>query len=312
MSDPQLFFITGKGGVGKTTVAAALGAQAASDGQRVLIVEFSGDRSLAAMFGKRDLKQEPTQLAPRLFGVRVEQRALVEDYFHRLLRLQFLTRRLFASSTFNAVTAAAPGVLEFLTLEHLTQWLDAGIFNRKRPYDMILVDGPATGHALRLLRTPRQIATMVPGGPIGSTARKLLALLADHSRTHVLLVTIADEMAVNETVEAHSAVADDLCLDLTRPVLNRVFPRRFHRDDQQKIEALAARHPNDPLLAAARVQIAARHDAERHISRLRRAFGTLPVSIRQVCSERLDREQLGHIGHTLVRGLFHHGSGNVG
>jgi len=309
--DPQLFFITGKGGVGKTTVAAALGAQAARDGQRVLIVEFSADRSLAALFGKRELKQEPTQLAPRLFGVRVEQRALVEDYFNRLLRLQFLTRRLFASNTFNAVTTAAPGVLEFLTLEHLTQWLDAGIFNRKRPYDMILIDGPATGHALRLLRTPRQIATMVPGGPIGSAARKLLALLADHARTHVLLVTIADEMSVNETIEAHAAVADDLCLDLTRPVLNRVFPRRFNRDDQQMVQSLGARHPHDALLAAARVQIAARHDAERHISRLRRAFGTLPISIRQVCADGLGREHVEQIGHTLVRGLFHHGNGNV-
>jgi anion-transporting ArsA/GET3 family ATPase len=303
MAGARLLFVTGKGGVGKTTIAAALGAHAAQHGVRVLIVELGGDRSLVSLFGKRALGTEPSTLAARLSGVRVEPRALVESYFTRLLRLSFLARRLFASATFNAITAAAPGVTEFLVLEHLLQWLEGGLLSR-RNYDLVIVDGPASGHAVRLLRTPRTIATMIAGGPIGSSARRLLGMLADHQRTQVLLVTIADEMAVNETIEAHTAIAGDLAMRLTRPVLNRVFPRRFTRDDSAAITRLARRYAEDPLLRAAQIQIAARHDAERQLSRLRRACGTLPISIRQVCADRIRRPDLDRIGRTLGDALL--------
>src|SRR5262249_29183354 len=152
-----------------------------------------------------------------LDAVRVETRALVESYFRRLLRLPFLSRRLFASGTFHAVTAAAPGVTEFVVLEHLSQWTTAGWLSRRARYDTVIVDGPATGHALRLLSTPRQLAALVPRGPLASTVNRLGALLADRDHTQVLLVAIPDEMAVNETLEARTAV-DGLGLELARPV----------------------------------------------------------------------------------------------
>lgn len=299
----RLLFVTGKGGVGKTTVAAALASHRAERGERVLLVEFAADRGLASIFGKRSLPHEPAPLRNRLHGVRIEPRALVEDYFTRLLRLPFLARRLFASTTFQAVTTAAPGVAEFLVLETLLRWLDSGGLLRRKAYDLVVVDGPATGHALRLLRTPRQLATIVPGGPIGSTARKALGLLADHCRTQVLLVTIPDEMAVNETLEAQTALAGDLALLLTRPVLNRVFPRRFTRSDAEAVAASSRERPDDPLLEAARVQIRARHDAERHLSRLRRAFGALPISVREVCRNALEPSDLDHIGTVVGRAV---------
>jgi anion-transporting ArsA/GET3 family ATPase len=302
MAGARLLFVTGKGGAGKTTIAAALAARLASDGSRVLLVELGGDRGMVALFGKRALGTEPTPLAARLSGVRVEPRALVESYFTRLLRLPFLARRLFASATFNAVTAAAPGVSEFLLLEHLLQWVEPGLLSRRR-YEHVIVDGPASGHAVRLLRTPRSIATMVPGGPIGSAARRLLGLLADHERTRVLLVTIPDEMAVNETIEAHTALADDLALRMTRPVLNRVFPRRFTRAEAEAIAGWLRRRRGDPLLDAARLQISVRHDAERHLSRLRRACGVLPVSVRQICGERVQRHDLDRMGRILAHAL---------
>jgi anion-transporting ArsA/GET3 family ATPase len=303
MAGARLLFVTGKGGVGKTTIAAALGAHAAQEGVRVLIVELGSDRGLANLFGKRSIGLEPTLLAARLAAVTIEPRALVESYFMRLLRLSFLARRLFASATFNAITAAAPGVAEFLVLEHLLQWLEGGVLSRSK-YDLVIVDGPASGHALRLLRTPRTIATMIAGGPIGSGARQLLGLLADHQRTQVLLVTLADEMAVNETIEAHTALVDDLAMRVTRPVLNRIFPRRFSRDDIATIATLARRDAHHPLLVAASLQIAARHDAERHLSRMRRAFGVLPISIRQVCRDRIERSDLDRIGRTLADALL--------
>jgi anion-transporting ArsA/GET3 family ATPase len=254
------------------------------------------------LFGQASLPTKPVSVGTGLHAVRIEPRALLEAYFTRLLRLDFLTRRLFSSVTFNAVTTAAPGVTEFLVLEHLLQWLDPGRLRRKR-YDTVVLDGPATGHALRLLRTPRQLLKMVPGGPLGSTARRIAELLEDRKRCAVLLVTIADEMAVNETIEARSALREELSMRLTRPVMNRVFPRRFTPAHAQTILDLTAEGATDPLLAAARLQIRARQDTERHMRRLRRAFDAAPIALRNVCRDTLEPDELDRLGRGLLRGL---------
>jgi anion-transporting ArsA/GET3 family ATPase len=301
MPVPRLLFVTGKGGVGKTTVAAALAQHIAARGRRALVVEMAADRSLAVLFGRAALPTEPVRLAAGLDGVRIETRALVESYFRRLLRLPFLSRRLFASGTFQAVTAAAPGVTEFVVLEHLVQWTAAGWFGRRAPYDTVIVDGPASGHALRLLRTPRQLAALVPRGPLSSTVGRLAAVVGDHAHTSVLLVAIPDEMAVSETLEAHTAI-DRLGLRLARPVLNRVWPRRFSAADAAAITALRARG-EDPLLAAAGLEISARREAERHAARLRRALGVPPLPLAEHCRGGIDAAALSRMGRSLERGL---------
>jgi len=286
----QLLFVIGKGGVGKTTVAAALARGAALRGQRTLIVETANDGRLAQLFGARPLGAEPQRLASRVAGVRVEPRKLVEAYFTRLLRVPLLARRLLASTSFNALTAAAPGVTEFLILERLLGWVAPSGLLARQSYDLVIVDGPATGHALALLRTPRNLASMVPGGPIGTTARRLLALLGDAQRTRVVLVTIPEELAINETLEAHALLVGDIAVRVERPVLNRVYPRRFSRRDAEELTALG--HDDGLLATAARFQIAARREAERHAGRLRRALGTTPVVLPQIFTVALSAPQL--------------------
>jgi len=297
----RLLFVTGKGGVGKTTVAAALALRLAQRGRRVLVVEMAADASLAGLFGRAALPTAPASLSSGLDGVRVETRSLVESYFRRLLRVPFLSRRLFASGTFHAVTAAAPGVTEFVVLEHLAQWTAPGWFGRRALYDCVIVDGPSSGHALQLLRTPRQLAALVPRGPLSSTVGRLAALLGDRDHTAVMLVAIPDEMAVSETLETRAAL-DALNLRLTRPVLNRVWPRRFDAADAQAIGTLRAR-ADHPMLAAAGLEIGFRREAERHLGRLRRAFGSTPVPLREICHAGIDTSALTDLGRTLLRGL---------
>ena len=302
MESPRLIFVTGKGGVGKTTVAAAIGQQTAGCGQRTLIVETAGDGRLMHLFGHRKLAPTPQRLAPRLDAVRVEARELVEQYFSRLLRFQWLSDRLLSSNTFNALTAAAPGITEFLLLETILDWVEPSLGKRRRAYQVIVVDGPATGHALKLLRTPRTLAAMVPGGPLGRTARRLLALLADHERTRVVLVSLPEEMAVRETIETQHALETDLALHVTRPVINRVFPRRFTATEAEQIDnAAGSGHAAIPLLAAARFAIACRREAERHVAQLRRALGVSPVLLRQLFTSDVHAGDLEPFGRTLAR-----------
>jgi len=306
MAVPPLLFVTGKGGVGKTTVAAALARRLARRGRRVLAVEMAGDGSLAALLDQHALPTQPASVAPRLHGVRIETRALVESYFRRLLRLPFLSRRLFASGTFHAVTAAAPGVTEFVVLDHLAQWTASGWLGRRAAYDTVIVDGPASGHALRLLRAPRQLGALVGRGPLASTVNRLTTLLADHAHTGVLLVAIPDDMAVSETLETR-ATLDGLGLRLTRPVLNRVWPRRFSAADAEAVAVLRARR-DEPLLAAAALEISGRREAERHLGRLRRAFGSAPLPLPEICRGTVDSAAIAALGRSLERALVGHAS----
>ncbi|MBX3026490.1 AAA family ATPase [bacterium] len=296
MPAAQLRFVTGKGGVGKTTVAAALAVRLAARGQRVLLVETAADRSLAAAFGTGELTAEPLVIEGTLSAVRIEQRALVESYFRRLLRLPFLARRLFASATFQAVAAAAPGVIEFVVLEHLLHWTEPGRFSRRAAYDAVIVDGPASGHAVRWLRTPRQLGRLVPAGPIASSIGRLQALLEDARRTRVVLVAIPDEMAVAELLETRRALAP-LGVALAAPVLNRVWRKRFNAAEAA---AIAARAADDPLVAAARLAIAARREAEQHLARLRRETGTAPIALPERPAAAIDAAALAAFGRALA------------
>ncbi|MBI3786131.1 MAG: ArsA family ATPase, partial [Deltaproteobacteria bacterium] len=255
MREARVVFVTGKGGVGKTTVAAALALYAVETGLRTLIIETAGDGSLAQIFQHRALGSSPQRLQPQLDAVRVDARQLVEEYFSKLLRFQWLADRLLSSNTFNALTAAAPGMTEFLLLERILEWIEPGITKRRQRYDLVIVDGPATGHAIKMLRTPRNLASLVPGGPLGKAARRLLTLLGDRRRVQVVLVSLPEEMAVRETIETYEILAGDLALHVARPVVNRVFPRNFTAAEAATI---GAEQNGGPIVAAARFAIAAR------------------------------------------------------
>ncbi|MGE3497960.1 MAG: ArsA family ATPase [Candidatus Binatia bacterium] len=299
----QIVFVTGKGGAGKTTVAAALAGQLARSVKAVLVVETAADGALATRFGAPPLGAEPAPLGPRLFGVRIARDALVEAYFRRRLRVPVLAERLLASTTFRAITAAAPGVSEFLVLERLARWTERRRFGRAAEFDAVVVDAPASGHTVRLLRAPRQLAQLVPRGPIAARIADLRTALDERAR--ITIVATAEEMAVIEALETRAAI-DALGLQCTAPVLNRVWPRRFSAADAAELGKRAA---DEPLVAAARLALAAGADAERHRARLRRGFGVAPIALCETAGE-LVRGTLEAMGRALAPVLPRGGQGH--
>jgi anion-transporting ArsA/GET3 family ATPase len=300
MSASRLLFITGKGGTGKTTVAAALGQRAVELGQRVLIVETARDGRLSDLFEGPRLTSGPQTLQPGLEALCVEPRALVEQYFAGLLRIPLVSRRLLSSRTFNALTAAAPGITDFLLLEQILGWVEPGLGRRR--YGVVIVDGPATGHALKLLRVPRNVLSTVPAGPLATTAKRLLTLLGNDRRTQVVIVAVAEEMSVRETIETWEALTEDMALRVARPVLNRVFPRHFSTAEARLLEAEG--DAVEPTLAAARYSIACRREAERHVSHLRRAVDRGPIVLRQLFTAEVHAADLRHFGVLLGRAIL--------
>jgi anion-transporting ArsA/GET3 family ATPase len=230
--DPEHFFrasrlviVAGKGGVGKTTVSAALARAAALTGLSTLIVEVEGRTGLPAMFGQGELGYDEAVLSPGGGpdgDADVRARTLTADgalleYLqdHGLSRV---SRRLVSSGALDVVATAAPGIKDILLLGKVKQLERAGVA------DLIVLDAPAAGHAITFLRSARSLLDTVKVGPINAQARDVLELLEDHRRCQVMLVTIPEETPVNEAVETAFSLEDRVGIGLGPIVVNGVVP----------------------------------------------------------------------------------------
>src|SRR3989442_3663849 len=154
----RLVVVTGKGGVGKTTVTAALAHAAARGGRRVLAVEV-GRGPLGALLGVTRLGAEPTRVAPGLAAASLQPEALLGDFVAGVLRFRVLARRLLQSTSFQVLAAAAPGLGEFLVLHRLLGWVEARR-GRRPPHHLVIVDAPAPRHPLPLPAAPYTLGAL--------------------------------------------------------------------------------------------------------------------------------------------------------
>lgn len=278
----RLVFVTGKGGVGKTAVTLALAVAAARARRRVLVVEVNPYGRIGEYLGGVTLGPEPQDVAPNIAVAGIVPSVIMEEFTLRILRIRALVRRLLESQTFRVVAAAAPGIEDFLTLVRIAGWEDArtGLQRRRHRYDLVLVDAPATGHSVPLLATPGTLLKMLPFGPLAGTARELALLLSDSDRTSIALVTRAEEMAVNETLELSAALMR-LGVGLLPPIVNAVAPLRFTREESRRLRAEPPDLPPSlrTYAAAGRFGAARQRTAEREIRRLGRALAMRPICL---------------------------------
>jgi anion-transporting ArsA/GET3 family ATPase len=273
----RLVVVTGKGGVGKSAVTAALARAAVSAGRRVLAVEVGRGR-LGALLGAGRTGLDPRPASPGLAVATVEPEEALGDFVHGVLRLRVLSRRLLESTSFQVLAAAAPGLPEFLVLQKLQSWLDARRIGR-RVHDLVIVDAPASGHSLPLLSAPRTLGALARFGPVADRLRAIGATLADPAKTLVCLVSTPEELAVRETIELHRELARTLALPVGPAIMNAVPPRQFGRADEAAIARLESEGERHPWVAAARFLLERRRDAAVQVQALRRALGTAPVRL---------------------------------
>lgn len=200
--------LTGKGGVGKSTVAAALAVEAARRGKRPLIVELGHRASMQEIFGVDAIGHAPVALTGGVHALNLDHDEALFDYVAQTVKIRRLARAVTANPTLGRLFRAAPAVREVLTLDALRA-LERAVDGRGRPrWDPILVDLDATGHALMLLEMPQVLGRLLSGGPLRRLVDGAIDLFADPARTQLCLVTLPAEIPVQETLELRARLRE--------------------------------------------------------------------------------------------------------
>jgi hypothetical protein len=233
-------FVTGKGGVGKTTVSAALGLAGAAGGRRTVVCEVGDQRRLPALFGvPPGATGEEVRLDGDLWTVSIDPNSALREWLGRQLGSRALVQALTRSNLFQYFVAAAPGARELVTATKLWELGQARRWDRRaQPFDLVVADLPASGHGIGLLRAARTFADIARVGPIASQAGRVASAIEDPLRTALVAVSLAGELPVTETLELEARATADLRRGLDAIVANALLPRRWSAQDLARLEAV--------------------------------------------------------------------------
>ena len=302
----ELIVVTGKGGTGKTTIAAALGLLAARGGKRTLVAEVGERQHVPALMGQPE-PADPNvevQLAENLSSLSIDPDRALADWL-RTLGGRVSSKVLLSSNTFQYFVAAAPGAREVLSMVKVLELTGDkdGRGRRRQGYDLVILDAPATGHALALLSSPRTFAALARVGPIAAQTRLVSELLEDPARSGYVAVAQGTEMAVTETLQLRARLREELGRELDVVIANAALPRRF---DERELERMGALDDSHAAARSARQAAHTVHTRARaqnnQIARLRRQHPHV-LRVPFVFAPSLDVAAVQRIADRLERGL---------
>jgi anion-transporting ArsA/GET3 family ATPase len=314
--DRKLLFITGKGGVGKTTMSAAIALLAAREGRHTIVVEVGEQTRLPTLFGVKAPSGGATaELSGGLSSISIDpDRALLE--WLQALGGRVSGRVLASSNTFQYFAAAAPGAKELISMVKIWELTRGNRWRgrergRRRGYDLVVLDAPATGHALGMLGSPSTFGRIARVGPIASQTERLRALLEDPARSSYFAVAQATEMAISETLELQERLRERLGRELDAVVVNGVLPQRFSNGELRALAPLrdgpggrgtaASTVRRSALLAARAVSERARFQRNQLARLRRRSFAVIAVPFQFTAELDLEsvRRIAAHLGRTI-------------
>jgi anion-transporting ArsA/GET3 family ATPase len=281
--DRKLLFVTGKGGVGKSTIAASLGLLAAEQGKRTLVCEVDAKGNLADFYEAGETAFAARELQPNLWAMSMNTEESLKEYLSLQLKIPLLAKIGPLARTFDFIANAAPGVKEILTIGKLAWEV------KERHYDLVVVDSVASGHIVGQLTAPQGINELVQVGVVRNQTQWMLDILTDPAQTGVVIVSAPEEMPVAETIELADRLNTDTNVDLAAVVVNRVLPELFTEREEAlfeslrtpaQLEALSTAAGGDvtPVFDAAELAVTLRRTRAEHLATLRRALDpTLPM-----------------------------------
>lgn len=270
--DKRLLVLAGKGGVGRTTVAASLARAAAGRGKRVLIAQTNAPERLGRMLGmKRPIGPTVSPIDDGLFAVNMTPKQSLHEYGIMLLRYEPIYRAVFENKAMRSFLGAFPG-LDYWSMLGKAWWHTTEHESGRAKYDLVILDGPASGHAAAMLRIPDSVHSAMPKGPLARDAAQAAATLRDDKQSAVVLVTLPEELPARET-STLAADIRELRMPLGPLIVNAMPPAEAADPSLDPVLPLAARPflPAclDTLLSAVSVVAARRRDADRIVDVLR-------------------------------------------
>ena len=248
--DKRLVIVTGKGGVGKSTVALALGMAGARRGKRTIVCEVSAQERLSRVFHRAEVGFSEVEMADNLWAISIDPDESMREYVLLQLKVRAMRDMLFRSKIFTYLAAATPGLRELVTIGKIWELAqDDRKVKKARNYDLVIVDAPATGHGVGFLQTPRTFANVARVGPIASQAETLDRFLTDQRRTGVAIVALPEEMPVNETATLERDLTGEVGISVDRIFCNGLYPERFSEDEERTVEAAFERSDDGPRAA---------------------------------------------------------------
>lgn len=299
----RMLVVAGKGGVGKTTVTAVMARASADLGLRVLVVTLDSRQGLGELLGgSSDAGSEyegtliASGLGPTKTGSILLRTLTASDALQDYLGTQGLARlakRLVSTGVVDVVASAAPGIDDLLVLGKLKHLV--GIAGPEGDHDLIIVDGPAAGHAISFLQSPAAMAKTISGGPLHSQANEVLAMLHDPDKCRVIMVTLPETTPVNELVETTALLTETVGVHFGPVVINGV-------DQAPDITALVAKDqlPEGELSDAARYR-ASRCAMHAHaVERVNQLVATGSISLPHIASAGLSAGDIKTLAKVLT------------